>query len=50
MDDEQSPVGLDSERHNEWVESLKEGVEFKPLLNLIEQLKEPVAEGGSDAI
>lgn len=34
-------IGLDVDRHNNWVEKLKEEVEFEPLKDFLDQLKEP---------
>lgn len=43
MSDEREavPVGLDTKAHNEWVESLKADVEWKPLRDFLDRLKEP---------
>jgi hypothetical protein len=37
---ETKPIGLDVEEHNEWVQSLIDDVDFEPLKEFLEQLKE----------
>lgn len=40
MDDEIIPVGLDIDAHNAWVEELKQDIEWEPLREFLDRLKE----------
>ena len=37
----EKPVGLDPEKHNQWVQSLIDDVDSEPLKEFLERLKEP---------
>lgn len=43
-DARESPADQDRRRHNAWVQSMQDEVEFQPLLDFLDRLKEPEQE------